>query len=188
MCGMPQLKLRYNTAMSDKIVLGSVETPIGTYQAACTSAGIGRLSFPTDDPAECMAWARRWAPDAQICASGPLLKELAAQLSAYFAGRLRAFDLPLDLRGTPFQVRVWREVLAVGFGEVRTYGQIAAAVGQPQAFRAVGAANGANPLPILVPCHRLIGSNGSLIKYGGGLDIKRRLLKLEGVQVRGNRQ
>src|SRR5689334_8269233 len=129
--------MRYNTAMSDTIVLGDVETPAGTYRAVCTAAGVGRLSFPTDDPAECTAWARRWAPGAQICAAGPLLAELAAQLSAYFEGRLRAFDLPLDLRGTPFQVQVWREVLKVGYGEVRTYGEIAAAIGRPQAFRAV---------------------------------------------------
>lgn len=170
--------------MNEIVIVGAVETPAGIYQAACTLAGVGRLSFPTDDANECLDWARRWAPQAQIHASGGLLSELAAQLTAYFEGRLRVFDVPLDMRGTPFQLRVWREVLGVRYGEVRTYAAIATAIGQPQAFRAVGAANGANPIPIIVPCHRLIGANGSLIKYGGGLDVKRRLLAIEGVQLK----
>jgi O-6-methylguanine DNA methyltransferase len=169
--------------MSDSIIVGPVETPAGTYQAACTRAGLGRLAFPTDGADVCLAWARRWAPQAEICTSGGLLGELAQQLSAYFEGRLRVFALPLDLRGTPFQLQVWREVVDVGYGEVRTYAQIAAAIGKPRAFRAVGAANGANPIPIVVPCHRLVGSNGSLIKYGGGLDVKRWLLALEGATL-----
>jgi O-6-methylguanine DNA methyltransferase len=170
--------------MSEIIILGTVKTPAGIYRAACTRAGLGRLTFPTDDANACRAWVRRWAPKAQIRASGPLLGDLARQLTAYFEGRLRVFDLPLDLRGTPFQVQVWREVLGVGYGEVRTYAEIATAIGKPRAFRAVGAANGANPIPIVVPCHRLIGSNGSLIKYGGGLDVKRQLLALEGVALK----
>jgi O-6-methylguanine DNA methyltransferase len=174
--------------MDDIMIVGSVETSAGMYQAACTQVGLGRLSFPTDNPNECLAWARRWAPQAQIHTSGPLLGDLAQQLSAYFEGRLRLFDVPLDLRGTPFQVQVWREVLGVSYGEVRTYAEIAAAIGKPRAPRAVGAANGANPIPIIVPCHRLIGSNGSLVKYGGGLELKRRLLALEGVRMDGRRR
>jgi methylated-DNA-[protein]-cysteine S-methyltransferase len=154
--------------------------PAGIYQAAITPAGLARLSFPTDDQGACLAWVRRWAPRARVIASGAALDALAAQLSDYFAGRLREFDLPLDLRGTEFQLRVWREVLTIGYGQVRPYAGVAAAIGNPRAFRAVGAANGANPVPILVPCHRLIGSHGGLIKYGGGLDMKRRLLELEG--------
>ncbi len=109
---------------------------------------------------------------------------LAEQLNAYFAGALRVWTVPLDLRGTPFQLRVWRAVLAIPYGEVRSYSEIATAIGQPRAVRAVGAANGANPIPILVPCHRLIGKDGSLIKYGGGLALKRRLIELEGAPVR----
>jgi O-6-methylguanine DNA methyltransferase len=174
--------------MSEIIILGTVTTPAGIYRAACTPAGLGRLSFPTDDANECLAWVQHWAPEAQIRASGPLLGDLAQQLTAYFEGRLRVFDLPLDLRGTPFQVQVWREILGVGYGQVRTYAEIAAAIGKPRAFRAVGAANGANPIPIIVPCHRLIGSNGSLIKYGGGLDVKRQLLALEGVRMDGRQR
>jgi len=106
--------------------------------------------------------------------------EAERQLRAYFAGRLRRFDLPLDLRGTDFQLRVWRELESIPYGETRSYSQIAAAINAPQAVRAVGAANGANPIPIVVPCHRVIGSGGKLVGYGGGLPLKKRLLALEG--------
>jgi methylated-DNA-[protein]-cysteine S-methyltransferase len=109
----------------------------------------------------------------------PVLLETARQLRAYFAGKAAAFDLPLDLAGTDFEKRVWHELLTIPYGETRTYAQIAAALGSPKAVRAVGAANGANPIPIVVPCHRVIGSNGKLVGYGGGLDLKRRLLDLE---------
>lgn len=133
-------------------------------------------------------WVRRWEPQAQVLTAGPGLDRVAAQLRAYFAGQLRVFDLPLDLRGTPFQLEVWQALLAIGYGEVRAYAEIAAAIGRPCAFRAVGAANGANPVPIIVPCHRLIGSDGSLIKYGGGLNVKRQLLELEGVALSDRKQ
>jgi O-6-methylguanine DNA methyltransferase len=108
-----------------------------------------------------------------------LLEEAARQLRAYFAGEARAFDLQLDMRGTEFQKRVWRELLKIRYGETRGYGETAAAMGAPKAVRAVGAANGANPLPIVVPCHRVIGAGGKLVGYGGGLELKRRLLELE---------
>jgi methylated-DNA-[protein]-cysteine S-methyltransferase len=104
----------------------------------------------------------------------------ADQLHAYFAGQLREFRIPLDLRGTDFQMRVWRQLQTIPFGETRSYLQIAAAIGSPRAVRAVGAANGANPIPIIVPCHRVIGASGKLVGYGGGLPMKKRLLALEG--------
>jgi methylated-DNA-[protein]-cysteine S-methyltransferase len=110
----------------------------------------------------------------------PIAAEAARQLRAYFAGKLREFDLPLDMHGTDFQLRVWRELERIPYGETRSYSQIAAAIGTPQAVRAVGAANGANPIPIVVPCHRVIGAGGKLVGYGGGLPLKRRLLELEG--------
>lgn len=109
-----------------------------------------------------------------------LLVEAARQLREYFAGRLRQFDLPLDPRGTPFQRRVWCEVATIPYGRTRSYSEIAEALGTPRAVRAVGAANGANPLPIVIPCHRVIGASGKLVGYGGGLALKRRLLELEG--------
>jgi O-6-methylguanine DNA methyltransferase len=102
------------------------------------------------------------------------------QLHEYFAGSRPEFTFQLDLRGTPFQVACWRALLAIPYGETRTYADIARAVGRPQAFRAVGMANNRNPIAIVVPCHRVIASDGTLCGYGGGLDIKRKLLQLEG--------
>jgi methylated-DNA-[protein]-cysteine S-methyltransferase len=112
--------------------------------------------------------------------ANPFLREAASQLRAYFAGNLRRFQLPLDMSGTEFQKRVWRELAKIRYGETRSYAQIAAAIGTPKAVRAVGAANGANPVAIVVPCHRVIGSGGKLTGYGGGLPLKKRLLELEG--------
>ncbi|GAA3756248.1 methylated-DNA--[protein]-cysteine S-methyltransferase [Streptomyces tremellae] len=105
--------------------------------------------------------------------------EATAQLAAYFSGELRVFDLPLHLEGTPFQRRVWSELTRIPYGETRSYGELAAALGSPGASRAVGLANGRNPVSIVVPCHRVVGSTGSLTGYGGGLANKRRLLALE---------
>jgi methylated-DNA-[protein]-cysteine S-methyltransferase len=112
-------------------------------------------------------------------ATYPPIREAIRQLAEYFAGARRAFDLPLDLRGTPFQLRVWQALLRIPYGETRTYGQLAAQIGHPGAARAVGAANGANPVAIIVPCHRVVASGGGLGGYGGGLDRKEFLLGLE---------
>jgi methylated-DNA-[protein]-cysteine S-methyltransferase len=106
-------------------------------------------------------------------------------LDGYFAGACREFTIPLDLRGTPFQIAVWRAVLAVPWGETRTYREIAADIGRPAAIRAVGTANGANPLAIIVPCHRLVGANGTLRGYGGGLERKAWLLAHERATTAG---
>jgi O-6-methylguanine DNA methyltransferase len=108
------------------------------------------------------------------------MQAYAQQLQEYFAGGRRAFTIALDLRGTAFQLACWRALMAIPYGETRSYGDIARAVGKPQGFRAVGMANNRNPLAIVVPCHRVIASNGTLCGYGGGLDVKRRLLELEG--------
>ena len=105
---------------------------------------------------------------------------VAQQLSEYFAGKRQAFDLPLALHGTEFQLAVWNELLRVPYGETITYGELARRIGRPSAIRAVGAANGANPIPVIVPCHRVIGSNGTLTGYGGGIERKQWLLAHEG--------
>ncbi|HEY1203087.1 MAG: methylated-DNA--[protein]-cysteine S-methyltransferase [Bryobacteraceae bacterium] len=109
----------------------------------------------------------------------PAIREAARQLAEYFARTRRAFELPLGLRGTPFQLRVWNALLGIPYGETRTYSQLALQLGQPGAARAVGAANGANPVSIIVPCHRVIAAGGGLGGYGGGLDRKKFLLDLE---------
>ena len=110
--------------------------------------------------------------------------DVREQLAAYFAGELQEFSLPLAPAGTPFQQSVWTALRSIPYGETRSYLDIANAIGKPSACRAVGAANGANPLPIVVPCHRVIGATGNLTGFGGGNQVKRRLLVLEGVQAR----
>jgi methylated-DNA-[protein]-cysteine S-methyltransferase len=109
----------------------------------------------------------------------PVLGDACAQLGAYFAGTLREFALPLAPLGTPFQLAVWEQLRLIPYGTTTTYGELARRLGNPTAFRAVGLANGRNPLSIVVPCHRVIGANGSLIGFGGGMDAKRTLLELE---------
>ena len=142
----------------------SVETPIGPLWLAAADGGLGSIAF------EGPAGAR---------SEHPLLRETEEQLRAYFAGELQCFDLPLAPRGTEFQRRVWDAVAAIPHGTTTTYSGLAAVIGSPRASRAVGAANGRNPLPIVVPCHRVIGASGALTGYGGGLDVKRALLALE---------
>ena len=113
------------------------------------------------------------------CESNPILRQAAEQLRAYFAGELMDFDLTLDMQGTGFQRRVWDELRNIPYGETRSYSFVANTIGAPKAVRAVGAANGRNPIPIVVPCHRVIGAGGTLVGYGGGLPLKRFLLDLE---------
>jgi len=112
--------------------------------------------------------------------SADAMRSYVQELKEYFVGQRREFTFPLDLRGTDFQVACWRALLQIPYGETRTYANIARAVGRPQGFRAVGMANNRNPLAIVVPCHRVIASDGTLCGYGGGLDLKRKLLELEG--------
>lgn len=109
----------------------------------------------------------------------PLLREAHAQLEAYFSRRLMRFDLPYQPSGTAFQLKIWQLLCRIPYGETRTYGQVAAWAGNPKASRAVGMANHRNPLPVFIPCHRVIGGNGKLVGYGGGLEIKQKLLLLE---------
>lgn len=120
--------------------------------------------------------------EGSACRSQPgntVLSDAVHQLDAYFAGDLRHFELPLRPDGTPFQLRVWEELRRIPYGETRSYRDVARSIGSPEAVRAVGAANGRNPIPIVVPCHRVIGANGKLTGFGGGLDVKQLLLDLE---------
>lgn len=167
----------------DTIVLGQASTPIGAFGAVFTTRGLACLTFPSDSLDGCEVWARRHASGARVSRHHAALAELSAQLTAYFEGTLRAFSVPLDLRGTPFQMEAWQALQDIPYGEVRSYADIAGAIGRPRAVRAVGMANHANPVPIVVPCHRVIGSNRKLTGYGGGLDLKERLLRLEGVSL-----
>jgi methylated-DNA-[protein]-cysteine S-methyltransferase len=139
-----------------------------------TNAGIRAVEFLPRPPAE---GSRNDAHE--------ILEEAASELRAYFAGRLRVFHMPLDMQGTDFQMDVWRQLRNIPYGETRSYAQIAEAIGRPKAIRAVGAANGSNPVAIVVPCHRVVGANGKLTGYGGGLPLKKRLLELEGAWSMG---
>lgn len=116
-------------------------------------------------------------------ADDPVLRQAAAELEQYWAGERRVFSVPYESEGTEFQCRVWEAVAAIPFGEIRSYAEIARAVGRPKAVRAVGAANGANRLPIVIPCHRVLTSGGELGGYGGGLNVKRALLSREGIEL-----
>jgi len=148
-----------------------LDSPVGRLLLAGENDALKLISFPKD------RYARSAEPDWQRD-DGPF-RETVRQLEAYFAGELTDFDLPLSPSGTPFQLSVWQALRTIPYGETWSYGQLAKAIGRPTASRAVGAANGANPLPIVVPCHRVIGSTGKLTGFGGGLPIKAALLALE---------
>ena len=145
-----------------------VETPLGPL---LLSAEDGRLT------------GAAFAASAEATSNEPLLVEAEAQLHAYFAGELERFELPLAPSGSAFQLGVWEALLEVPYGSTISYSELAAAIGRPSACRAVGAANGRNPLAVIVPCHRVIGAAGALTGYGGGLERKRLLLALEGAKA-----
>lgn len=151
------------------------KSPVGPLLLAASDRGLCQLNF--------MAGRHLAKPEGDWRSARAPFAEAIRQLKSYFAGELRRFDLPLDLLGTPFQLRVWRRLLEIPYGETVSYGQLARAIGQPEAARAVGLANGANPVAIIVPCHRVIGANGTLTGYGGGLPIKQKLLALESRQL-----
>jgi methylated-DNA-[protein]-cysteine S-methyltransferase len=152
-----------------------VKTPVGSLTLACDDGGLRYVLFERSKyvPAGDTDWKR----DAGV----PVLREARRQVLEYFGGERRRFDLPLAPVGTPFQLRVWRALRDIPFGATCTYGDIAVRIGAPSAMRAVGAANGRNPLPIVVPCHRVIGRDGRLTGFGGGLPVKQFLLVHEGI-------
>ena len=154
----------------------SIDSPIGPLLIAGDDGGLRFLLF-FRGRSEAKA-KPEWEPDRG------LLKEPVKQLNAYFAGRLRDFDIPVAPEGTRFQTGVWRALCDIPYGETTSYGELAKRIGNPKAVRAVGLANGSNPIAIIIPCHRVIGSNGSLVGYGGGLPIKQALLSLERGQAR----
>src|SRR5437764_11465582 len=152
------------------------ESPIGILLLATDEAGLREITLPKNGgPA---LPKRDWQENHSA------LREASRQLRAYFSGELEAFDLPLAPEGTPFQQRVWSELRKIPYGETISYGELAKRIENPNAYRAVGLANGSNPIPIIIPCHRVIGSNGKLTGYGGGLPIKEKLLALEKRQLR----
>lgn len=152
----------------------TIDSPVGPLILVASGRGLAAVQWPKANP--------RCAPldDVVEAAGNPILEEAARQLTEYFAGERTHFSIALDFGGTDFQRQVWAALLTIPFGETRSYGQIAKQIGRPTAVRAVGAANGQNPLPIIAPCHRVIGSTGKLTGFGGGLPMKEQLLTHEG--------
>lgn len=153
----------------------SMESPIGPLLLAGDERGLHLVHFVSGRHSKS-------APAAWVEEKDPF-KEAIRQLKAYFAGELTEFELPLVLEGTEFQLLVWRNLQTIPYGETVSYGQLAKRIGNPDAARAVGLANGSNPIPIIIPCHRVIGSNGDLTGFGGGLPTKKKLLALESRQL-----
>jgi O-6-methylguanine DNA methyltransferase len=156
-----------------------IDSPIGPLRLASTSRGLACVELPHASGRGLEGWLRRSLRGARVESGFAPNRGAAVQLVEYLEGKRTAFDLALDPYGTPFQRAVWRALLAIPYGETRSYREVAAAVGRPAAVRAVGTANGANPLAIVVPCHRVIAADGSLGGYGGGLELKARLLAME---------
>jgi methylated-DNA-[protein]-cysteine S-methyltransferase len=154
-----------------------VDSPVGELFVATTERGLCRISYWPEGMED--ALARTFGPRVLRAP----LDEVRRELEEYFEGRRREFDLPLDLRVAPFHEAVLNELARVPYGRTETYGALAAKVGRPRAARAVGTVMNRNPIPIVLPCHRIVGANGSLTGYAGGLDVKRRLLQLEGATL-----
>jgi O-6-methylguanine DNA methyltransferase len=166
-----------------KIAYAKMKSPLGVhFWIARSERGICRIEFNHAESEFRTELARIW-PLAALVKDEAALQKPLAELEEYFAGRRKKFTFPLAPEGTAFQQKVWQAVSAIPFGQVATYQNIAKKIGKSKAVRAVGHANGSNPLPIVIPCHRVIGSNGDLCGYGGGIEVKRKLLQLEGIDL-----
>ena len=148
-----------------------VDTPIGELLLAGSDDALHMIGFPKG--------SMRRDPEPDWIFKEKPFEEVRRQLLEYFEGKRREFDIPLSMQGTEFQLRVWKSLQQIPYGETVSYGDVARGISKPKAVRAVGAANGRNPIPIIVPCHRVIGSHGDLTGFGGGLDTKEALLRLE---------
>lgn len=173
--------------------MGRIKTPLGIFLAASTEKGVVKLGLPGERETDFIEeletlFGKSYVLDEDISGfNSPINRRLKEELLEYLDGRRKNFTVPIDLNGTPFQKKVWFELLKIPYGKIKSYGQIARELGKPGAARAVGMANNRNPVPILVPCHRVVGSDGSLVGYGGGLEFKKFLLELEGVRFSGDR-
>jgi methylated-DNA-[protein]-cysteine S-methyltransferase len=157
----------------------TLTTPVGELKLVANGSRLAAILWENDKPDRVRLGPMREAPD------NPILMRTAQQLQEYFAGTRNRFDLDLDFAGTEFQKKVWAALLTIPFGETRSYSEIARQIGNPSAVRAVGAANGKNPISIVAPCHRVIGASGKLTGFAGGLEAKEQLLTLEGGQWGG---
>jgi methylated-DNA-[protein]-cysteine S-methyltransferase len=155
------------------LVFEWVDSPVGALKLVGHDAGLAAILWEHDNPRRVRLGTLTEDPD------NSLLIAAERQMTEYFQGERKNFDVPLAFAGTPFQVRVWQALLTIPYGETRSYGHIARQIGHPAAMRAVGAANGRNPISIMAPCHRVVGASGALVGFAGGLEAKRTLLDLE---------
>jgi methylated-DNA-[protein]-cysteine S-methyltransferase len=162
------------TAARHPYVTGSVDSPVGTLTVLASAAGLRAILWPNEVPGLRVSW-----PESTLDAHHPVIDATRTQLAEYFAGTRRGFSLPLDLHGTPFQVKAWRALTTIPYGTTTTYRDQARRLGDARWARAVGAANGRNPVSIVLPCHRVVGSTGALTGFAGGLAAKRALLDHE---------
>ncbi|MGO4528740.1 methylated-DNA--[protein]-cysteine S-methyltransferase [Paenibacillus sp. 2TAF8] len=172
--------------MRQKMMYTTMQLHGVSWSLLATEKGLCRVVMPNETLEDWHGWIGKVAPDTELEENEQALRQTGMMdwLKSYFAGEKIAFteEISLDLIGTEFQLSVWKALGRVPYGEIRTYGDIASAIGRPSAVRAVGAANGANPIPVLLPCHRIIGANRKLTGFRGGLEMKRRLLDLEQIQ------
>lgn len=170
--------------MEQRIFYHRLDMPIGSVLVAASDLGLCYLSLSERKSDNFIDWAGKKYSGANVEEKhNSLLASVETQLTEYFAGKREAFSIALDLKGTVFQRRVWHVLMQIPYGSTVSYKDVAIAAGNPAAVRAVGQANNRNPVAIIVPCHRVVGSDGRLIGYGGGLDVKSRLLELEGVKI-----
>lgn len=168
--------------MTPKLYINKIDTTIGNLWLASTDKGLAIISFGKNGKSYFDSMIEKDFKDYEIKVGKTQNRETEKQLKSYLAGKLKKFTLKLDWRGTPFQIKSLKRVAKIPYGKVSTYGSIAAAIGHPKAFRAVGSANAGNRLPLVIPCHRVLAANG-LGGYGGEVSLKRRLLKMEGVET-----
>jgi methylated-DNA-[protein]-cysteine S-methyltransferase len=167
--------------IKNKVFYSEMESTIGPLLIATTDQGICWIGFGNGNKLlyNLERWTKRWLNHEHLERNDQTLHRVMDQFSQYFEGKRNSFDLPVDLYGTPFQIRVWQSLLNIPYGQTRSYKDIALEIGIPKAVRAIGGANNRNPVPIIVPCHRVIGTNGALVGYGGGLEVKETLLNIE---------
>ncbi|MBI5020276.1 MAG: methylated-DNA--[protein]-cysteine S-methyltransferase [Ignavibacteriales bacterium] len=172
-----------NSVLQEEIYCTSFDSRIGRIYVASTEDGVCKISLPKENRKDFYSWLKVHFDLDLVIDNRSRNRDVIDQLTRYFNGRLAKFTCPVDLIGTPFQVRVWKELSKIPYGSTITYKHLAKRVHAPKAFQAVGRANGANPLPIIIPCHRVIGSDGSLVGYAYGVKTKEFFLRLEGAII-----
>jgi methylated-DNA-[protein]-cysteine S-methyltransferase len=167
---------------TSNLLFSEMDTPLGPLTLARTKKGLCRIDFNQGESVlrTLERWSRTYYLTDQIQRDDFALIEIMDQLDEYFRGERKSFDCGLDIMGTPFQKLVWASLNSIPYGEARSYKEVAQAIGAPRAVRAIGGANNRNHIPIIIPCHRVIGSNGALVGYGSGIHIKEKLLQIEG--------